>query len=129
MQEYYHASHITQPFNYVFEYGLFILIMIIFYSTLDLSKLKLKHYGFPQHVTGNEKWTTDFIYPNHWKNGSIVEVSHKIGQDNQTRIIIPTSKIFFLLGYVFMFFILSWMWEPVTKNIECVKTSSTPELY
>jgi len=81
-------------------------------------------------VVGNEKWTTEFIYPNHWKNGSINEVSHKVGQDNRTHIIIiPISKILFLLGYVLVLFILSWMWEPITKNIECVKKSSTPELY
>jgi hypothetical protein len=97
--------------------------MIIFYSILDLSKLKLKHYGFPQHVAGNEKWTTDFIYPNHWKNGSIIEVSHKVGQENQMHIIIPTSKILFLLGYVSILFILSWMWEPKTINIVCAKKS------
>ncbi|PKK78740.1 hypothetical protein RhiirB3_127900 [Rhizophagus irregularis] len=74
-----------------------------------------------------------FVYQFHFTILSYFKINllvvFQIGQDNQTRIIIPTSKIFFLLGYVFMFFILSWMWEPVTKNIECVKTSSTPELY
>ncbi|CAG8600303.1 2215_t:CDS:2 [Funneliformis caledonium] len=103
--------------------------MTVFFYNLDLSKLKLRRHGFPQHITGNEKWVADFIYPNHWKSGSIIEVSHKIGLEKRTQIIIPKSKIVFLLVYVSALFILSWMWEPKSKNIECVKKSLTPELY
>ncbi|CAG8755237.1 6217_t:CDS:2, partial [Dentiscutata heterogama] len=66
-----------QTFNFMFEYGLFILIIVIYFYIQDWENLRLKRYSFPQRVLGNESWAPQFIYPNHWRGGSTTNVSRQ----------------------------------------------------
>ncbi|KAF0525705.1 hypothetical protein F8M41_014391 [Gigaspora margarita] len=113
-----------QTFNFIFEYGLFILIIAIYLYIQDWEKLRLKRHSFPQRVLGNESWGPQFIYPNHWRGGSTTNVSRQVGYNWQPPHIISTSTYAIIAIYLTIVYTLSLMWEPPRRICEIKDTSA-----
>ncbi|RHZ75171.1 hypothetical protein Glove_217g22 [Diversispora epigaea] len=111
-----HQIHDPYPYNAFFEVGIFVLIIIIFFSTHDWSTLfntKMRK-TFPK-ITGKDNMSRQFIYPNHWKSGPL-SVSQLVGRNWQLKPIIPTYVFVYILIYSSLLYFLSTHWgEPIKQ--------------
>ncbi|CAG8559941.1 1692_t:CDS:2 [Ambispora gerdemannii] len=132
---YFHNSHYHSPLaqhhydyfdqepvtNLVFEGGCF--LFVLFSMGYLIYAYFIRPRGSPlelgQRITGREPWTRNYIYPNHWRAGTITGVVEKTGiaqnalTPNQSRpatSILNCTTITYIILYWMLVISLSWIW-------------------
>ncbi|CAG8549235.1 624_t:CDS:2 [Ambispora leptoticha] len=94
-----------------------------------------------QRLTGREAWTRNYIYPNHWRTGTITGVVEKTGatqntltpnQSKSATSILNCTTITYIILYWILVISLSWVWgllfmpAPVPTQTKTVVSLPTP---
>ncbi|KAG9290677.1 hypothetical protein G9A89_011640 [Geosiphon pyriformis] len=117
----YHYFESEQPVsNPIFEGGCFLFVVLGMIYVLYAYFIQPR--GSPldtNHVTGTEPWARNYIYPNHWRAGTITGVSEKTSLRQHKLTPHPTAPatpifsctiITYIIIYWVILICLSWVW-------------------